>query len=253
MQTLKNPEAIRWDERLPAKDRETIDKLNASVGRLNEMRALEINISGPFAKSKIAWKLAGYQHALLHRIVVLMDGVAIAWNNRSTLGGMMCARAVMETIAVMSSFERSVAGLLAREDMGGLDALAQNGTFASRDPEWLSDFPESKATNAVTYVDKFDDKILKGFRAHYDRLSERCHPNSLGHNFMFAKLDREEGTTSYSDETEPARNAHLIVAALTPVPLVESMMTRLDKNILAVAEFQHRVAPVGDKKENENS
>jgi hypothetical protein len=213
------------------------------------MRAVEINISGPFAKSTIAWKLAGYQHALLHRIIALLDGVAIGWNNQSTLGAMLCARAVMETLAVMAAFERSVKDLRARKDLSGLDALAQNGTFASRDPEWLSEFPDLKATNVATYVAKFDEKVVKGFRAHYDRLSERCHPNSLGHNFMFAKLDREEGTTRYSDDTEPVRNAKLVMTAIAPVSLVESLMKQLDASVLEVAEFHQRVGPVRRQKE----
>ena len=38
------------------------------------LRAVEINVSGKFLRSKIAWKLATYQHALLHRLVALMNG-----------------------------------------------------------------------------------------------------------------------------------------------------------------------------------
>jgi len=36
---------------------------------LNGLRAVEINVSGKFARSKIAWKLATYQHILLHRLI----------------------------------------------------------------------------------------------------------------------------------------------------------------------------------------
>ena len=56
--TLKVPNALQWDDRLPADDQTVVDDLNRSLARLNEMRALEINVSGPFARSKIAWKLA---------------------------------------------------------------------------------------------------------------------------------------------------------------------------------------------------
>jgi hypothetical protein len=151
----------------------------------------------------------------------------------------------METIAVMHALERGVADRLAQEDLKGLDALAQHGMFASRDPEWVSEFPDSKAVNILTYIDKFD-RLAEGFRGHYDRLSERCHPNSLGHNFMFASLNREDGTIRYSDESEPQRNAQMIIAALAPLPLVEAMMDHLANAIFEVAALQHRVAPVGD-------
>jgi hypothetical protein len=208
------------------------------------MRALEINVSGKFLRSKIAWKLAVYQHALLHRIVALMDGVAVAWNNECTLSAMLSARALMETLAVIAEFERQVDGLLKEQDLGGLDAVGQNGTFASRDPELTKENPEIQAVNVVTYIDKFD-KRFEGFRGHYDRLSERCHPNSLGHNFMFAKLDTSDGTVRFNEEREPERNRQLILAALVLLPLVESVSARLDELIEKVSDLHHSVAPIG--------
>lgn len=117
--------------------------INASLDRLNGLRAVEINVAEHFARSKIAWKLATYQHALLHRIVALMDGTAVAWNNRCTLSAILSARALMETIAVMDAFENGVANLLAGKDLSGLDDLAQQGIFASRDPDWLNQQPET--------------------------------------------------------------------------------------------------------------
>src|SRR5258708_14050154 len=135
---------------------------------------------------------------------------------------MLSARVFMETFAVMAELERMVTCLLKEGDLGRLDALAQNGIFASRDPDWIKDNPETAAVSVLTYIDKFD-KRAEGFRGHYDMLSERCHPNSLGHNFMFSKLDRNDGTVRFCDEREPARNGRMIFAALAPLPLPESV------------------------------
>jgi hypothetical protein len=242
--SLKEPTHLVWDDRLTEADKKLVGELNASLGRLSGLRAVEINVSGKFLRSKVAWKLATYQHVLLHRLVALMDGAAVAWNNRCTLSAMLSARALMETFAVMAEFERQVARLLKEADLGGLDALAQNGIFASRDPDWIKENPETQAVSILTYIDKFD-KRADGFRGHYDMLSERCHPNSLGHNFMFAKLDRSDGTVRFCDEREPARNTEMILAALAPLPLVESIAARLDELIEKVSDLQHRVAPVG--------
>ena len=239
----KEPTHLIWDDRLTERDKRLVGDLNGSLDRLSGLRAIEINVSGKFLRSKIAWKLATYQHALLHRLVALMDGAAVAWNNRCTLSAMLSARAMMETFAVMAEFERQVARLLREENLGGLDALAQKGIFASRDPEWIKENPESQAVSVLTYVDKFD-KRAEGFRGHYDMLSERCHPNSLGHNFMFSELDRTDGTVRYCDEREPARNGQMIMAALAPLPLAESISASLDDLIEKVSDLHHRVAPV---------
>jgi hypothetical protein len=241
---LKEPTHFVWDDRLTEADKGHVSELNAALDRLSRLRAIEINVSGKFARSKIAWKLSSYQYALLHRVVALMDGAAVGWNNRCTLSAMLSARALMETFAVMAEFERQVTLLLKEEDLGGLDALAQNGIFASRDPEWIKDNPETQAVSVLTYIDKFD-KRAQGFRRHYDMLSERCHPNSLGHNFMFSKLDRTDGTVRFCDEREPARNGQMILAAVRLLPLMESISASLDNLIEGVSDLHHRVAPVG--------
>jgi hypothetical protein len=79
--SLKEPTHLTWDARLLETDKKLICDLNAAFDRLSRIRAVEINISGKFLRSKIAWKLATYQHVLLHRLVALMDGVAVAWND----------------------------------------------------------------------------------------------------------------------------------------------------------------------------
>ena len=242
--SLKEPTHFVWDDRLTEADKRLVGELNASLDRLNGLRAVEITVSGKFARSKIAWKLATYQHVLLHRLVALMDGAAVAWNSHCTLSATLSARALMETFAVMAEFERTVTRLLKAEDLGGLDALAQNGIFASRDEDWIKDNPETAAISVLTYIDKFD-KRAEGFRGHYDILSERCHPNSLGHNFMFSKLDRTDGTVRFCDEREPGRNGQMILAALAPLPLLESISARLDELIERVSDVHHRIAPAG--------
>ena len=112
MTNLKKPIHLVWDDRLPEDDRRVVGDLNTSLERLSGLRAVEITVSGKFLRSKIAWKLAIYQHVLLHQIVALMDGTAVAWNSRCTLSCMLSARAFMETFAVMAEFERKVTRLL---------------------------------------------------------------------------------------------------------------------------------------------
>jgi hypothetical protein len=129
--------------------------------------------------------------------------------------------------------------------------IAQNGIYATRDEEMIKEDPEIAATSVLTYINKFDE-TARGFRGHYDRLSERCHPNSAGHNFIFSELDRSDGTVRFCEEREPKRNAKMILAALAPLPLAETISERLDNLIEKVSELHHRVVPVGGGKHNTN-
>jgi hypothetical protein len=56
--SLKEPTHLEWDDRLAESDKKLVGRLNASLDRLSGLRAVEINVSGKFLRSKIAWKLA---------------------------------------------------------------------------------------------------------------------------------------------------------------------------------------------------
>jgi hypothetical protein len=152
----------------------------------------------------------------------------------------------METFAVLAEVKERVSKALDAQDLSVLDAIAHRGLFATRDEEFLKEHPETNATSVLSYIQKFD-KRAPGFAGHYDRLSERCHPNASGHNFMFSKLDRSDGTMQFMDEKNADKNGHLIIAALAVLPLLEQLILDLNKMIFEVADLQHRLAPVGRK------
>lgn len=243
---IEEPREFVWNDCLDAGDEGEVTKLNASLLRLSSLRAEQINVCEHFARSKVAWKLASYQHSLLHRVVALVDGAAVAWNHGCTLSAMLSARAFMETFAVMYRLKERIREYLEAENLAGLNGLAQHGIFSTRDEEILREFPDVEATNAVTYV-KWFDKRCPGFFSHYAILSERCHPNAMGHNFMFGELDRSGGTVRYAGERHADRNGHFIISGVMLLPMVERLMSDLDDLILKVADFQHRIKPVGER------
>jgi hypothetical protein len=51
------------------------------------------------------------------------------------LPAFLCARALVEMVAMLIDFESRVAALLQSEDLAGLDQLTMNRIFSSRDEE----------------------------------------------------------------------------------------------------------------------
>lgn len=141
----------------------------------------------------------------------------------------------METIAVLVEYENRTRSLLAKKDIDQLEALAEKGFFASRDPEVLAKAPQVGVTNILTYVDKLT-KDVPLFRSHYDQLSERCHPNALGHNFMFATFDKSSVTYRFTDERDPDQNGSMVLGILDLLPAVETTFAKLNEIILQVSD-----------------
>jgi hypothetical protein len=147
-------------------------------------------------------------------------------------------------VVVLEDFEHHLLAALAAQDLKSIDELSMNRTFATRDTQWLSDYPGSKAVNVLTLIDQFDKRMMPGLRRHYDMMSERCHPNSLWHHQMFSTLDTNTGTVAYSEHKHLNASFHHVLAALILFQLTESTMEKLDEAVIEIADLQHQRHPI---------
>jgi hypothetical protein len=102
---------------------------------------------------------------------------------------------------------------IAARDIGALDALLNSRTYATRDKKWIEENSESEAINVLTLIDRMDRRTGSGVRRHYELMSERCHPNYLGHHQMYGTLDVETGTTIFSETKDIERHRDVILGA----------------------------------------
>jgi hypothetical protein len=229
---------------LQPKQAEALSRVNAAHSRLSARNRTEIRVEGPLAQSMLAWKLATLQEAFLYRAVTLVRGIALTWNAGNLLTSILAARAQIETLVLVEDFKAKLDASLKVNDLQAVSQLLNQQTFATRDTEWLAEHPESLAINVQTLINKFDKLTLPGARAHYDSLSERCHPNSRGHFGMFAALDRSSGTVAFSDTKNLEADRAAIMPAVVLFLLFEHTMDWFDGAVLEIADLQHRLNPV---------
>jgi hypothetical protein len=222
---------------------EDFHNINAAIDRLTNLRKAEIQVEGPFFRSKLAWKIATYQEAVLYRAVALMTGARLAWNAKNQLACFILVRALVETFAVFDEFVREVLASLEREDLGAMDELVMNRTFATKDNEMLRDHPNLVATNVLTFIDKMGKHYDLPVRTNYDNLSERCHPNSAGHHQMYSATEKPSGRVTFSETKNLPMALTYIRAPLGLVFLFERSMERLTEATIQIAELQHRLHP----------
>ncbi|WP_024341217.1 hypothetical protein [Bradyrhizobium japonicum] len=215
--------------------------INHEIVELAGRRRQTISVSGHLARSKIAWKIETFAEAVLYRLVALAEGTALSWNAAIPLPAFLCTRAIVETVALLVDFEARTAKLLEAEDLKGLDELTMNRIFSSRDEEWVRAEPKFKTVNVMTHIEKLD-RLLPGALGHYERLSERCHPNWLGHHEMFASTDYRNGTVTY-DSSKAMKDGTAIIAGLTLLGVVEHCLRQLRQLSEKVSELHHRVRP----------
>lgn len=222
-------------------DAEALASINHEIVGLAAQRRSKIEVAGHLARSKIAWKIETFAEAVLYRIVALAEGTALSWNEAMPLPAFLCTRALVETVALLVDFQMRVSTLLDASDLKGLDELTMNRIFSSRDEEWLKQSPEFKTVNVLTHIEKLD-KLLPSALNHYNRLSERCHPNSLGHHQMFTTTDYSNGTVTY-DNRKAMRDVPAIIAGLMLLAVADHSLRELSTLFEPVSELHHRMSP----------
>jgi hypothetical protein len=230
---LKAPSNLNED------DVKLVKEINGGLYRLRAQRVDQIKVEGRLIESKLAWKLAVYREAVLWRIVALTESVALNWNCDNIVGTYLPARALIETSALLLDLEHELKKHVASRDIAALDALLNSRTFATRDKKWIEENPQSEAINILTLIDRMDKRTGSSIRTHYDLMSERCHPNYLGHHQLYGTLDVETGTTTFSETKNIERHRDVILGATLLLLLDERCIDRLENEIDRVAALQN--------------
>ncbi|MBR0753540.1 hypothetical protein JQ604_15230 [Bradyrhizobium jicamae] len=230
-----------YEKAVPEGERADLAKVNAQLESLAALRLAQIDLRDePYCLSRIAWQIAIFSNAMVHRFVALAEGVAISWNASNSLSAVLNARAAMETFAFYYDFGKRLSQLVPSNDFEAINQLITKCLFGTMDQELLKEFPEFKLRSIMNSIDAVDEDVLPGFRGHYETLSEFCHPNSFGHRGLFSARDRATGITTF----EMRQNFIIpLKAAFGLAGLFERSHRSIDSDLRALAQAHHAAHP----------
>lgn len=224
-------------------DVEEIEFLNEIITDLERFKIEEIQVEGHFEKSKLAWKVAILNQALIRRLCEFSNSCTLTWNSTQYVPSLTLARCIIETAAVLSDLDDSIQKCLGEEDLESIDTIIMNRTFSTRLENIFKGDKRYKAINILTLVQKLDKKLEGVFKI-YENLSEIAHPNHLGHFQSFADLNTENGTVAFGKTETSQSMFSSISCAICAAGMAISAHKNLVKNVVEIAELQHRINPV---------
>jgi hypothetical protein len=208
---------------------------NECLLRLMHLRQHQVSATGADNNvSRIGWKLAIFQQGSLYRVVMLAQGGSSGWNNSNMLSSILCSRALLETVAKLHYLQINLAKHVPTKNIEEISTLLDKQVFSARDEEWIEE-GAGKATNVITMIDKFNSSV-PGIKPHYNFLSECCHPNWIGQQFLFGTSDTVKRITLFSESK--GRNANVLDAifgALMTITRFEKMMAELEATAATIA------------------
>ena len=169
----------------------TLDKVRAEIAALSAHLPTEVDALATSTKYKTAMKVHLLRESLIWREEELARSALTLLDSEDYVAAALVTRAVMETTAATVYLH----GLVDRALKQGMDdALdAKLAGFLTGSKVW-HDLPG--AINVLTMIDKVD-KVIPGYRGHYEFLSEYAHPNWSGTHGAYGIIDHEAAIVSF--------------------------------------------------------
>ena len=224
-----------------------LDELNREMPRLRE--ALRPTL-GWSSTGPAGFNIEVYAQFMLHRILALVDGSAVAWNGRNGLASAVLARAALETVAVWVKVTKDAERHIREGEYDNYDTLIARIFFGTKTESTkvgvTGELPALLPIQVLTAVDTLE-KEYPGARRGYEELSEIAHPNGEG---FFAISDWQDFN---SVSLDPAgTNGNLLGKILFALRLdIARVYLDLWENDLAPRMGRHwkevqKVTPVDD-------
>lgn len=170
---------------------EPIDKVRAEITALSAHLPSEVDAFATSNKYKTAMKVHILRESLIWREEELARCALGLLDSEDYVAAALISRAVMETTAAMVYLHGLVDRALEQGMDDALDAKLLG--FLTGSKVW-HDLPG--AINVLTMIDKVE-KVIPGYRGHYDFLSEYAHPNWSGTQGAYGIIDHDTAIVTF--------------------------------------------------------
>lgn len=149
----------------------------------NGLRSIEDNFSTDIDLTEglggisITGRMQAYRKALLHRVLDLTKGVVVCWNERALLGSLVCARSLLETLAIFHSFLKRADKKAKAKEWQTLSRLVDAYAFStSSGPDKKNKSPESPPRVGEAVIE-FIKRTQQDKEQFWEQICDEAHPN----------------------------------------------------------------------------
>lgn len=158
-----------------------IDDARATLSAYKQLRKHRVKPASNYLVDKPTFELEYFKESVLYRFVELADATFALLGVGNYLGAIITVRSLQETCSVMWYINELCQYVVANKELTHFTKQMHRLIVGWKNDDAFPDPP-----NVLTLINKVD-KIVSGYRKHYDILSEYAHPNWHGTMGLFAK------------------------------------------------------------------
>ena len=193
---------------------------------------------------KPTFELEYFKESVLYRFIELADATFYLLDVDNFLGAVVTVRGLQETFSVMWYINELCLYAVKHKELKHFNDQIKRLMLGSRDDK---EFP--KLINVLTLIDKVE-KLLPGYRKHYDILSEYVHPNWHGTMGLFGKTGGKDLKVEFGRYIRGKKTIvkHIEIALINSIDLLSYLQNEYEDIVKKVADICHDVYEKGELK-----
>lgn len=137
----------------------------------------DIDLTEGNAGITITGRMRAYRHSVMRRVLDLAQSSIIAWNNGYLIGSIVCARALLETIAIHHSFLMRAEAFAEKSEWKQIGALVDAYAFHTKAGSSKRTKTEYSPPRIGEAIKDFISRTEPGKQEFWDQISDAAHPN----------------------------------------------------------------------------
>jgi hypothetical protein len=227
---------------IPARvlSRGSLDKLNALYDRLEARKVDKIVIPEKPSGFRPSNLIRVYCQSHLRRCLVLARSGYGLFFIENGLVSLMCVRAIYETVAVFTSFERQFLQLVKSGSIQEIHDFAQSKAYATRNKKMIAlHGAQVTAVNILTDIKKLAS-VRSKVEEEYDFISDHVHPAGFGTVLYFGdKLKDEDAYEFHDGGPDPEADLQWILISIKLLEEFEKALDRVEAALPALSARGH--------------
>jgi len=221
-----------------------LDDARAALNAWKELRKVKVEPACNCLVYKPTFELEYFKESVLYRFIELADATFALLDTGNLLGAVVTVRSLEETLSVMWYINEICLYAVKNKELTHFTEQLKRLIVGWKDDD---EFP--KSINVLTFIDKVD-KVISGYRKHYDILSEYVHPNWNGTMGLFGKTGGEELKVEFGRYIRGKQVivTHIKIALINSIDLLSFIQNEYEHIAKKVMDICHDIHNKGELK-----
>lgn len=173
-----------------------------SLREIEETLVNQLDLTEGTGQLTITGCMQAYRYAVIRRVLDLAQATVACWNEGALVGSVVCARSLLETIAIYHSFLNRVEPLVAAGEWGRIGDLVDAYAFSTQRGPGKRSKSQDHPPRVRDAINQFIKSTQPNMEQFWEQICDTAHPNGKSMLDLGGKLSEFKYHARHASDNE---------------------------------------------------